>query len=324
MPDDVALEKVNALSCLGATVERVRPASIINTKHVRPPPLGRSRPCPPGKPRAEIRIPLGFSTWYDVLMTTGADGADLENRVRQNLARQYAANFGKLGAKDPPNHHLIQNTESVLVTTTMDLAPPRGDGVDRPDNSAKLELSPRGFFADQFEVCFFLSTTRLPRPDDPVRFYVRWVVRSVTCSNRPQGVLATRSLSSARGLFLRPGYGVLRVHRRGIEPLSRSLFVISLPSTAVWFGAGLPTPVCHSVVCGKSRSPFTFAAGFLHPVSKCDGAYERYLGPGTVLGILRTRDPWRSSRALRSMLRRSRSLPKKGKLVALLGFPTFT
>ena len=36
MPDDVALEKVNALRCLGATVERVRPASIVDTKHVRP------------------------------------------------------------------------------------------------------------------------------------------------------------------------------------------------------------------------------------------------------------------------------------------------
>jgi len=51
MPDDVALEKVNALRCLGATVERVRPASIIDTKHVRAPPLGRSRPCPPEKSR---------------------------------------------------------------------------------------------------------------------------------------------------------------------------------------------------------------------------------------------------------------------------------
>lgn len=36
MPDDIALEKVNALKCLGASVERVRPASIVNDKHVRP------------------------------------------------------------------------------------------------------------------------------------------------------------------------------------------------------------------------------------------------------------------------------------------------
>jgi len=76
--------------------------------------------------------------------------------VQQNLARQYAANFGKHGTKDPPNHHLIQNTESVLVTTTMGLTSPRGDGGDRPDDSAKLEVAPRGFFADQFEVGFRL------------------------------------------------------------------------------------------------------------------------------------------------------------------------
>ena len=37
MPDDIALEKVNALNCLGATVERVRPASIVDNKHVRLP-----------------------------------------------------------------------------------------------------------------------------------------------------------------------------------------------------------------------------------------------------------------------------------------------
>ncbi|KAG5653520.1 hypothetical protein H0H81_012594 [Sphagnurus paluster] len=32
MPDDVALEKVKALEALGATVERVRPASIVDKK----------------------------------------------------------------------------------------------------------------------------------------------------------------------------------------------------------------------------------------------------------------------------------------------------
>lgn len=37
MPDDIALEKVNALKCFGATIERVRPASIVDNKHVRPP-----------------------------------------------------------------------------------------------------------------------------------------------------------------------------------------------------------------------------------------------------------------------------------------------
>lgn len=35
MPDDVAEEKVKALHALGATVERVRPASIVDKKQVR-------------------------------------------------------------------------------------------------------------------------------------------------------------------------------------------------------------------------------------------------------------------------------------------------
>ena len=74
--------------------------------------------------------------------------------MQQNLARQYATNFGKRSAKDPSSHHLIQNTESVLVTTTMDLISPRprGDGVSRSADDAVAE--PRGFFADQFEVSF--------------------------------------------------------------------------------------------------------------------------------------------------------------------------
>ena len=35
MPDDVAIEKVKALEALGADVERVRPASIVDKKQVR-------------------------------------------------------------------------------------------------------------------------------------------------------------------------------------------------------------------------------------------------------------------------------------------------
>jgi hypothetical protein len=35
MPDDVAEEKVNAIKALGANVERVRPASIVDKKQVR-------------------------------------------------------------------------------------------------------------------------------------------------------------------------------------------------------------------------------------------------------------------------------------------------
>jgi cysteine synthase A len=35
MPDDVAQEKVDALQALGADVQRVRPASIVDKKQVR-------------------------------------------------------------------------------------------------------------------------------------------------------------------------------------------------------------------------------------------------------------------------------------------------
>ena len=35
MPDDVALEKVKALEALGAEVQRVRPASIVDKKQVQ-------------------------------------------------------------------------------------------------------------------------------------------------------------------------------------------------------------------------------------------------------------------------------------------------
>ena len=35
MPDDVALEKVKALEALGAEVQRVRPASIVDKKQAR-------------------------------------------------------------------------------------------------------------------------------------------------------------------------------------------------------------------------------------------------------------------------------------------------
>jgi cysteine synthase len=36
MPDDVAFEKVKALEALGADVERVRPASIVDKKQASP------------------------------------------------------------------------------------------------------------------------------------------------------------------------------------------------------------------------------------------------------------------------------------------------
>lgn len=119
------------------------------------------------------RILFGSSMWYDVrLGAPYMDEADF-NHAQQNLARQYAANFGKHGTKDPLSHHLIQNTESVLVTTTLDLVPPRGDGVDHSGDSVKLEFEPRGFFADQFEVgCFVLFLLICVRRKTGPRFFL--------------------------------------------------------------------------------------------------------------------------------------------------------
>jgi len=86
MPDDVALEKANALRCLGAQVERVRPASIVDTKHVRPLSRAASPLCPPDGRGAESRNLLGFSMWYDIfLRALGADGADNNRTSHVNM-----------------------------------------------------------------------------------------------------------------------------------------------------------------------------------------------------------------------------------------------
>jgi len=81
------------------------------------------------------------------------------------------------------------------------------------------------------------------------------------------------------------------------------------PSVGRWF------PVNYD---GLLRS----TGGFLHPVSKPDRGRLTRGRFGTVcVGILRARDPWRSSRALRSMLRWSRSTQNRQAPyhVALLG-----
>jgi cysteine synthase len=45
MPDDVALEKVKALEALGADVERVRPASIVDKKQASQTPADLPKYC---------------------------------------------------------------------------------------------------------------------------------------------------------------------------------------------------------------------------------------------------------------------------------------
>lgn len=104
----------------------------------------------------------------------GADGTE-NNHSRQNIARQHAANFGRNGTKDSSNYHLIQDTESVLVTTTVDLVPPRGDGVDHSGDNVKLEFEHRGFFADQFEVSLFFLLQSVFSPPSLCTARTPWV-----------------------------------------------------------------------------------------------------------------------------------------------------
>lgn len=109
-----------------------------------------SSSCPPESRGAEPRILSGSSMWCGILSEMlGAGRADLGDHVRQNLARQHATNFGRRGATDGSRHHLIQ-TESLLVTTPLDLVRPRDDAAN-PTSSVKPGAEPRGFFADQFE-----------------------------------------------------------------------------------------------------------------------------------------------------------------------------
>lgn len=45
MPDDIALEKVKALEALGADIERVRPANIVDKKQASQTPADFSKYC---------------------------------------------------------------------------------------------------------------------------------------------------------------------------------------------------------------------------------------------------------------------------------------
>lgn len=51
----------------------------------------------------------------------------------------------------------------------MDLVPPRGTAVDHSGDNAKLEVEPRGFFADQFEVGFLTHNLLSLAPCSPLR-----------------------------------------------------------------------------------------------------------------------------------------------------------
>lgn len=53
----------------------------------------------------------------------------------------------------------------------MDLAPPRGDGVDHSGGNVKVDFEHRGFFADQFEASLLFSlAVRVFSPPPPFFF----------------------------------------------------------------------------------------------------------------------------------------------------------
>lgn len=131
MPDDVATEKVKALEALGATVERVRPVSIVDKKQV-----SHSRYCT--LPRLNInqyvvsnlQRSLPQDTWMYI-------------PPPQNLARKAALEFGtssQLNASDASRG--ASDIPPFVSTSELAVAPA----------NSKSPSAARGFFADQFEV----------------------------------------------------------------------------------------------------------------------------------------------------------------------------
>ncbi|KAI0246456.1 PALP-domain-containing protein [Lactifluus subvellereus] len=112
MPDDVALEKVKTLEALGADVERVRPASIVDKKQAS-------------------------------LLATNAKRCYL-----RNLAREYALDFTSGNTHEAPEASLLSDHfhSHILKKTTSSVAVSMAVAANDEHHSR-----PRGFFADQFE-----------------------------------------------------------------------------------------------------------------------------------------------------------------------------
>ncbi|KAI9571554.1 tryptophan synthase beta subunit-like PLP-dependent enzyme [Boletus coccyginus] len=112
MPDDVAEEKVKALQSLGAEVQRVRPASIVDK---------RQRILTPTYQNMARRAAVQFGQ-PSALNRTGGAGI---------------------------SHEMITGSPSIVVSTTSSHVRPKGTENDPQD--MELLSKPRGFFADQFE-----------------------------------------------------------------------------------------------------------------------------------------------------------------------------
>jgi cysteine synthase A len=150
MPDDVAQEKVNALQALGADVQRVRPASIVDKKQVR----------------ADIvAANYIYNTMVVVLAVCGKQfvcrvKSRNEHMLEKNIARRAAIDFGRSDVVKSLedvhiSHELQTGSASVVVTTTSSHVHAEGTVDDPMDQD--LLTKPRGFFADQFEVHNLIS-----------------------------------------------------------------------------------------------------------------------------------------------------------------------
>jgi len=111
MPDDVAFEKVKALEALGADVERVRPASIVDKKQY-------------------VNLAREYALHFTNTGTRGAsNGSPSSNHAHP---------------------HVFKKTASVAVANSVVLNG-NGNGHASFDEEEESHSHPRGFFADQFE-----------------------------------------------------------------------------------------------------------------------------------------------------------------------------
>lgn len=224
--------------------------------------------------------------------------------MQQNLARQYATNFGKRSAKDPSSHHLIQNTESVLVTTTMDLISPRprGDGVSRSADDAVAE--PRGFFADQFEVSFSWLVPPLYAPPARSCGFSVELFTSYDWERARDSVDQRRLRDSPWPIYPGPHIVLSATSAHGHLLRPRCAAVLWFPVDTAWDLRPLfdLMPVCrlsYGIRCfSVNYEAFYVHRNVLQPAFKLRGVYENEQWAGKVC----VQDLWRISWALRSML----------------------
>ncbi|KAI0044201.1 PALP-domain-containing protein [Auriscalpium vulgare] len=119
MPDDVAIEKVRALEALGADVERVRPASIVDKKQV----------C--------RNLAREYALHFTSENTHGAPASALPLHHEHPYTLKHSASSVVVTTAEDPEHDAHRN----------------GNGManGHADESEELRTKPRGFFADQFE-----------------------------------------------------------------------------------------------------------------------------------------------------------------------------